>query len=101
MERAVSVLATKRPRRYLSAIARIVIAAQQPSCGGPAGLGAIELGHVENPIGCCERRLLVRDEEQRCLLLPTDFEKGRYHFSGRPYIEAGAGFIGEDQWRIV
>src|SRR6266404_360730 len=59
IETAVSILATRRPRRYLRATVTIVIDGWRPSCGPPAGLGAIELGHVDDPVSSAERGLFV------------------------------------------
>src|SRR5258708_37869731 len=59
IETAVSVLATRRPRRYLRATVRIVIDGRRPSCGTLAGLGAIELGHVDDTVRSAECGLVV------------------------------------------
>src|SRR5438876_4584145 len=101
MDTAVSVLATRRPRRYLRATVRIVIGGQRPSRGTLAGLGAIDPGHLKDLICHSERGLVVRDEEQGLFLLPADGQKGRHHLPGCPRIQAGARFIGEDQRRAV
>src|SRR5215831_19512018 len=101
IETAVSVLATRRPRRYLRATVRIVIGGERLSRSTLAGLGAIELGHVKDPIRRSERGFVVRDQEQGFPFLPTDGQKGRQNLPGGPEIQAGAGFIGEDQRRAV
>src|SRR5438034_941193 len=101
IDTTVSALVTRRPRRYLRASVRIVIGGQRPSCRAPAGLGTIELSHVEDPVGSAACGLVVRDEQQGFLVLAADRQKHCQDLAGRLRIEAGARFIGEDQWRAV
>src|SRR5260370_10267428 len=101
MDTVVNVLATRRPRRYVKAMVKIVIGRHGPSCGALASLGAIELCHLEDPICAFECGRVVRDDQQRFLVLPADGQKHRQHRAGGPHIKAGTRFIGEDQWRVV
>src|SRR5262249_23771816 len=101
IDTAVSVLATRRPRRYLRATARIVIGGKRLSCRAPGGLGAVEVGHVDYPVRCSECRLVVRDEHEGLLVFSAYGQQDFHNLPGRPGIEAGARFIGEDQRRVV
>jgi len=79
----------------------MVIGGGQPSGCPLAGLGAIEIDHVDDLVSPSERRVVVRDEEQGFAFLPADGEKGLQDLPGRVDIQAGAGFIRKDQRRAV
>src|SRR5215472_13894747 len=102
IETAVNVLATKRPRRYLIASVKIVIDWRwRPSCEIPAGFSAIELGHVDDTGRLAEALRVMRDQQQGLSVVTADAQKYLQDLARRSCVEAGAGFIGQHQWRAV
>src|SRR6266478_5741416 len=101
IDTTVSVLATRRPWRYLRATVRIVIGGRRLSRSTPVGLAAIELGHVDDLVRSAECSLVVRDKQQGLLLLPAEGQERCKDFAGRHRVQTGARLIGEDQRRAV
>src|SRR6478752_4131177 len=68
---------------------------------GVGGVGAVEVAEIFHGFEVTEDFGIVADQEEGCLVLPTDFADEVEGFEGAGAVEVAGGFIGKNELGLV